>query len=58
MTVGIIDRQLEIACCLNGDFYGDSFGPVSGKLFAKSTPGMIILYDEEDREIARSVYSL
>jgi stage II sporulation protein D len=56
MTVGIIDRQVEIACCLNGDFYSDGFGPVSGKLFAKSTPGMIILYDEEDREIARSAF--
>jgi stage II sporulation protein D len=56
MTVGIIDRQLEIAGCLNGEFYGDSFGPVSGKFLAKSTPGIIILFDEEDREIARSPF--
>jgi stage II sporulation protein D len=56
MTVGVMDRQPVVACCLNGDFYGDDFGPVSGKLLAKTVSGMIILFDEQNREIARSTF--
>ena len=54
MTVGVMDRQREITGCLNGDFYGDGFGPVSGKFLAKAASGMIMLFDEQNREIARS----
>ena len=54
MTVGIMDRQTEVVCRLNGDFYGDDFGPVSGKFLAKAAFDMIILFDEQNREIARS----
>jgi len=56
MTVGVMDRQREIRGCLNGDFFGDSFGPVSGRFLAKAASGIIIFADEQDREIARSTF--
>jgi SpoIID/LytB domain protein len=55
MTVGIMDRQSEVKGCLNGDFYGDNFGPVSGQFLAKAASGLIMLFDEQGREIARSM---
>ena len=51
-----MDRQREITGCLNGDFFGDSFGPVSGRFLAKAASGIIIFADEQDREIARSTF--
>jgi stage II sporulation protein D len=56
MTVGIIDRRPEIACCLNGDFYVESFGPVSGKFLARATPSAIMLIDDHKREVAHSPF--
>ncbi len=51
-----MDRQSEVAGCLNGDFFGDGFGPVTGRFLAKATSGMVVLFDEQDREIARSTF--
>jgi SpoIID/LytB domain protein len=56
MTVGVMDRRRAVTGRLNGDFYGDSFGPVSGRFLVKATSGMIILFDEQNREIARSIF--
>jgi stage II sporulation protein D len=54
MTVGIIDRQREVLGCLNGEFFGDGLGPVSGKFLAKAASDTIVLFDEGNREITRS----
>jgi stage II sporulation protein D len=54
MTVGIMDRQHEISGCLNGEFCGEGFSPLSGKFLAKTTSDAIILFDEYTREIVRS----
>ncbi|PIV20221.1 MAG: amidase [Deltaproteobacteria bacterium CG_4_8_14_3_um_filter_45_9] len=54
ITVGIMDRQTEVLGCLDGNFRGDGFGPVSGWFSAKGTAGMIVLFDETHREITRS----
>jgi len=53
ITVGIMDRQAEINGCLHGDFSGEGFGPVSGRVSAKVMSGMIVLTDEARLEIAR-----
>jgi SpoIID/LytB domain protein len=54
ITVGIMDRQTEVFGRLDGDFRGDGFGPVSGRFAAKAMAGMIVLFDESRREMARS----
>jgi SpoIID/LytB domain protein len=54
ITVGIMDRQTEVFGRLDGNFRGDGFGPVSDRFSAKATPGMIVLLDRAQREIARS----
>jgi len=54
ITVGIMDRQTEVNGRLDGDFRGDGFGPVSGRVSAKATAGMIVLFNQTDREICRS----
>ncbi len=54
ITVGIMDRQTEVTGRLDGNFRGDGFGPVSGRFSAKAEAGMIVLFDEAHREIARS----
>jgi SpoIID/LytB domain protein len=54
ITVGIMDRVVEVAGHLNGDFQGNGFGPVSGLFSAKGTAGMIVLTDQTHCEIARS----
>ncbi len=48
-----MDRQAEVAGCLNGNFRGDRFGPVSGRFSAKTISGMILLTDGAHSEIAR-----
>jgi len=48
-----MDRQAEINGCLHGDFSGEGFGPVSGRVSAKVMSGMIVLTDEARLEIAR-----
>jgi stage II sporulation protein D len=54
ITVGIMDRQTEVNGRLDGDFRGDGFGPVSGRVSTKATAGMIVLFNQTNREICRS----
>jgi stage II sporulation protein D len=54
ITVGLMDRQIEIAGLLNGDFREEGFGPASGRFSAKGAYGMILLVDEIHGEVARS----
>jgi stage II sporulation protein D len=54
VTVGIMDRQTEVAGCLNGQFHAEGLGPVSGLFSGKAEAGMIVLADESHREIGRS----
>ncbi len=52
MTIGIIDRQAEVAGCLNGNFHVDGFGPLSGMFSAKVVSGSIELTGDDNYEIA------
>jgi stage II sporulation protein D len=54
ITVGIMDRQAEVAGCLNGNFRGEGFGPVTGRFSARVMLGMVVLADQAHLEIARS----
>ncbi len=54
ITVGIIDRQSEIAGRLNGPFTMEGFGAITGPFTAKARQGLIVLIDETNREAARS----
>jgi SpoIID/LytB domain protein len=54
ITVGIMDQQAEIFGHLDGYFFGDEFGPISGRFSAKAESGMVVLFDEAGREISRS----
>jgi len=49
-----MDRQTEVFGHLDGNFWGDGFGPVSGRFSAKAMAGMIVLFDESHRVICRS----
>ncbi|MFH1490033.1 MAG: SpoIID/LytB domain-containing protein [Pseudomonadota bacterium] len=54
ISVGILDGQTEVNGHLKGNFYGNGFGPVSGRFSAKAMSGTIVLTDEAKREIYRS----
>ena len=54
ITVGIMDWQYEVSGCLNGDFYGDGFGPVSGRFSAKAIDGRVVFTGEHGHEITGS----
>jgi stage II sporulation protein D len=54
ITVGIMDRQTEVAGRLDGNFRGDGFGPVSGRFAATAAAGRVVLTDITGREIVRS----
>ena len=54
ITVGIMDRQTEVAGYLNGSFHIDNLGLVSGRFFAKAEEGMVVFTGEARREICRS----
>jgi hypothetical protein len=54
ITVGILDRQTEVAGRFDGNYRGDEFGPVSGRFSAKTEAEMIVLTDEANQEICRS----
>jgi stage II sporulation protein D len=54
ITIGILDQQTEVSGRLNGNFFGDGFGPISGRFSAKTEAGMIVLSDSAHREILRS----
>ncbi len=49
-----MDRRSQVAGRLNENFFGDGFGPVSGRFSARAMSGMILLADESHLEIARS----
>ena len=49
-----MDREIEVNGRLDGDFRGDGFGPVSGRVSAKATAGMIVLFDQTNHEITCS----
>ena len=53
ISVGIMDRQDEIAGRLRGNFHSNGFGPVSGRFSAKSISGLIVFSHEPDHEITR-----
>jgi SpoIID/LytB domain protein len=52
IAVGIVDRRAEITGSLNGNFYGEGFGPVSGGFSAKAISGVAVLANEAHLEIA------
>jgi stage II sporulation protein D len=54
ITVGILDGQAEVSGRLNGNFFGDGFGPLSGRFSAIAEAGMIVLFDHGHHEIIRS----
>jgi SpoIID/LytB domain protein len=54
ITVGLMDRQTEIAGTLNGYFRGDGPSPVSGRFSARIEKGKILLTEESLGELARS----
>ncbi len=54
IAVGLMDRQAEIFGHLDGNFFGDEFGPVSGRFSAKVDAGRIVLFGETQRQPIRS----
>ena len=54
ISVGIVDRQAEISGHLDGNFFGDEFGPVSGQFSAKVMEEAIVLFGQAHRQISRS----
>jgi SpoIID/LytB domain protein len=54
ITVGIMDWQQEVKLCLNGVFYGDGFGSVTGVIASRAMSGMVVLIDDHDKEIVRA----
>ncbi|HJX60355.1 MAG TPA: SpoIID/LytB domain-containing protein [Thermodesulfobacteriota bacterium] len=54
ISVGIVDRQAEISGYLDGNFFGDEFGPVSGRFSAKVMEEAIVLFNQAHRQISRS----
>jgi stage II sporulation protein D len=56
ITVGIMDRKAGVFGRLNGNFYGDGFGPVSGRFSAKAMAGMIFFFDEANHQTTRSPF--
>ena len=49
-----MDRKREVFGRMNGNFYGEGFGPVAGRFSAKATAGMIMLTDKVHHKICRS----
>jgi len=54
ITVGIMDRQIEVNGRLDGNFRGEGFGPLSGGFSVKAKSGMIVFSDEANTGICRS----
>lgn len=55
ITVGIMDRRTEVSGRLNGNFHVDGFGPLSGRFSARTSGGIIVFNNEDDRDVARSL---
>lgn len=49
-----MDRQAEISGHLDGCFFGEEFGSVSGRFTAKVTEETVVLFDQAHRQIFRS----
>ncbi len=54
ITVGMMGRQTEVSGRLNGNFHVNQTDLVSGRFAARVETGMIIFFDEAQREICRS----
>ena len=54
ISIGIMDHMTEVTGRMEGNFYGDGFGPMSGRFSAKATSGMVVLTDEHSHEISRA----
>lgn len=54
ITVGIMDRQVEVSGILNGNFHADGFGDLSGSFSARASDGVIALKGTDSRDVARS----
>jgi len=54
ITVGIMDRQVEVSGILNGNFHVDGFGDLSGSFSARASDGVIALKGTDGRDVARS----
>jgi len=54
ITVGIMDRQTEVAGRLEGNYHIEGVGLLSGKFVAKATAGVIVLTDDHNIELIRS----
>ncbi len=52
ITVGIMDRRVEVSGCLNGVFHGDTFGPLSGPFSARATENGVVFSDASHGKIA------
>jgi len=51
-----MERQAEVSGRLDGNFFVDEFGPLSGRFSAKGEAGIIVLADEAHQEICRSPF--
>jgi stage II sporulation protein D len=54
ISVGIMDRQAEVALRFEGNYHVESIGPLSGGFFIKAAAGAIVLNNAHDMEIIRS----
>jgi SpoIID/LytB domain protein len=54
ITVGLMDRQTNVAGSLNGYFRGDGLSPVSGRFSVKAEKGEVVLTEESLGEIEHS----
>lgn len=54
ITVGIIDRQTEVAGHLHGGFLGEKFGSLTGRFSAETKEGTIVLFNEAGLQVCRS----
>jgi len=54
IAVGIMDRQLNVRGCFNGSYHSDKSNPLTGGFAVNSGPGIVILVDNNNKEIACS----
>ncbi len=56
ITVGIMDRQSEVAGRLNGHFLIEGIGLLSGPFHAEAEASSVVLFDEGQRRIASGAF--
>lgn len=54
ISVGIIDRSMQVAGRLEGSFHNEQFGSLSGNFSAQAAGGACLLYDQAGREVTRA----